>query len=79
MSIFKSVLGLLVYKVFIFALKVKFDLGGQRSFGKKVAHLIYEVGRKSFIKISRTVLYLYAFEIYILASEVKVGLGGQRS
>ena len=48
-------------------------------FEKKVAHLIYEVVGKSFIKISRTVLYLYAFEVYTLASEVKVGLGGQRS
>ena len=48
-------------------------------FEKKVSNLIYEVDRKSFIKISRTVLYLYAFKIYILASEVKIGLGGQRS
>ena len=32
MSIFKSVLGLQVKKVFILALEVKFDLGGERSF-----------------------------------------------
>ena len=32
-----------MYKVVILASKVKFDLAGQRSFGKKIAHLIYEV------------------------------------
>ena len=72
------VLELWLFKVLLLALEVKFDLRGQRSFWKKVAHIIYEVDRESFIKISRTVLYLCAFEIYILASEVKVGLGGQR-
>ena len=45
----------------------------------KVAYLIKEVDRKSFIQISKMALELYAFEIQILVSEVKFDLRGQRS
>ena len=57
MSIFKSVLRLLVYKIVILALKVKLTLEVKGHFEKKVSHLIYGLDRKSFIG-SNTQLFL---------------------
>ena len=60
------------------ASKVKFDLGGQKKFGEKPAHIIKEIARNRIV-ISVTVLELYEFQTHILASEVIFDLGGQNS
>ena len=66
-------------EIFHLASVVKFDLGGQRSFGKKVAYLTKGFCRKEIVLISIIVSELWAFEIFNLASEVKFDLGGQSS
>ena len=66
-------------EIFHLASVVKFDLGGQRSFGKKVAYLTKGLCRKEIVSISIIVFKLWPFEIFNLASEVKFDLGGQSS
>ena len=46
MLISVTVLELYGFKIYILASKVKFDLGGQKSFWEKIANIIKEVARK---------------------------------
>ena len=60
-----------MFEIYILALEVKFDLWGQRSSQHKIADLIYKVGKKRMMSISKSVLDLWVFKVFILSSEVK--------
>ena len=66
-------------EIFNLASEVKFDLGGQSSFGSKVVYLTKGLCRKEIVLISIIFSELWPFEIFNLASEVKFDLGGQSS
>ena len=58
-------------EIFHLASVVKFDLGGQRSFGKKVAYLTKGLYIKEIVLISIIVSELRTFEIFNLTLEVE--------
>ena len=68
-----------MFEIFNLASEVKFDLGGQSSFGPKVAYLTKGLCRKEIVLISIIVSELGSFEMFNLASEIKFDLGGQSS
>ena len=55
-----------MFEIYILASEVKFDLGGQRSFLEKVAHLIQEIDRKHEVKREGAIMPKNTHKSFIL-------------